>query len=223
MAPVAHQLCICLIWRWPAGDERAADVTGSVLKGRRVVLREKRWEDLDRDYKWKSDPEIARLDATLPVQLSLSQFRALYIYQPPSMEWESRTFGIDTIDGEHIGNCMYYNLDQHLHTVEIGIIIGESAYWNKGYGAEAVEILLRHIFESTRVRKIHLHTLDWNARAQKCFEKCGFRRVGLRNREGYVFLVMELERVRWEEITSSGEEGPGEQAPAVSPTAEQSK
>ncbi len=42
MAPVVHQLCICLIWRWPAGDERAADLTGSVLKGRRVVLREKR-------------------------------------------------------------------------------------------------------------------------------------------------------------------------------------
>jgi RimJ/RimL family protein N-acetyltransferase len=168
------------------------------LRGSSILLREKRWEDAERDYRWKSDPEIARLDATLPVQLSFHQFQALQIYHPPVMDWASKTFAIDTLEGEHIGNCMYYNLDRYAKTVEIGIIIGESQCWNKGYGTEALRLLVRYVFEELRLRRIYLHTLEWNVRAQRAFEKCGFLPSRRRGRDGYLFLVMELDRREWE-------------------------
>ena len=180
-------------------------VTRSKLKGRKVILRDKCSEDAERDYKWKSDPEIAQLDATLPVQISLPQFRALHIYQPPLADWGGRSFAIDTLDGEHIGNCMYYNLDKRMRSIEIGIIIGERSYWNKGYGTEAVSLLVKHIFQELRIEKIHLHTLEWNLRAHRAFEKCGFCASGVRNRDGYVFMVMELQRSHWEKANSSEE------------------
>ena len=100
---------------------------------------------------------------------------------------------------------MYYNLDKRTRSVEIGIIIGEREYWNKGYGTEAVELLIRHIFQEIKLDKIYLHTLEWNARAHRAFEKCGFCECRVRNRDGYVFKVMEIERRHWENSTLSKE------------------
>jgi RimJ/RimL family protein N-acetyltransferase len=185
-------------------------VAKALPKGHKVLLRDKRWGDAEQDHKWKTDPEIAQLDATLPVQLSLSQFRALHIYQPPFADWGGHTFAIDTLDGEHIGNCMYYNLDKHTRSVEIGVIIGERSYWNKGYGTEAISLLVNHIFQELRVEKIYLHTLEWNLRAHRAFEKCGFSTSGVRNRDKYTFMVMELQRSQWEKASTLEEEPPGE-------------
>jgi RimJ/RimL family protein N-acetyltransferase len=36
-----------------------------------------------------------------------------------------------------------------------------------------------------------LHTLDWNVRAQRCFQKAGFVPRGLVQRDGRSFLLME--------------------------------
>ena len=108
-------------------------------------------------------------------------------------------FSIDAIGGKHIGNCTYYNLDKSAKQVEIGIMIGNPDYWAKGYGSEAVGLLIEYIFRETGLERVYLHTLDWNTRAQKSFRKCGFVPCGRRRRDGYDFIVMELYRSMWEE------------------------
>lgn len=181
-------------------------VKRTVLNGNKLVLRDKREGDAKRDYKWKTDPEIARLDASFPIDLSFSQFQALHMDQPPFFtDFGSRTFAIDTLEGEHIGNCMYYNLDKRERSAELGIIIGESAYWNQGYGTEALNLFVKHLFEEMRLGIVYLHTLEWNIRARRAFEKCGFSASGIVNKNGYVFAAMQLERSRWERMNSSQE------------------
>jgi RimJ/RimL family protein N-acetyltransferase len=86
---------------------------------------------------------------------------------------------------------MYYNIDTIRREAEIGITIGEREYWGKGYGADAVQTLVRHIFRVTGFRRIYLKTLDWNTRAQRSFEKAGFRICGRARRGGNAFVVME--------------------------------
>ena len=56
-------------------------------------------------------------------------------------------------------------------------MIGNRDYWGLGYGTDSVNALLGHIFTTTTLDRVYLHTLDWNVRAQRAFAKSGFREV----------------------------------------------
>ena len=168
------------------------------IRSQRVALRGKRLEDAPEDYAWRTDEELSRLDAAPPLRMPYEEFlRALSGELRYSVPWSKR-FAIDTLEGKHIGNCMYYDIDTVRGEAELGIMIGEREYWSQGYGTEAVTCLLDHIFLTTPLRRIYLHTLDWNLRAQRCFEKCGFRAVRKVRRMGYNFILMEQLRDEWE-------------------------
>jgi RimJ/RimL family protein N-acetyltransferase len=164
------------------------------LKGLKVVLREKRESDAARDYVWRCDAELARYDAVLPLKLSVQEFTLYYIEQLRNPKEGRRWFAIENLDGKHIGNCMYYDVDEGRKQAKIGIIIGDREYWGQGYGTEAVKLLVSYIFDETDLNRLHLDTLDWNIRAQRCFQKCGFVVHGRLTKKGNNFLLMELRR-----------------------------
>ena len=173
-----------------------------MIQGRLITLREKHLDDAYQDYQWRIDEELATLDATTPLRMSYDNYLRLIedeLRRP--VPW-SRRFAIDTHDGKLIGNCMYYDIDTIRKQTEIGILIGDREYWNKGYGTDAVDTICRYIFESTDFKKIYLHTLIWNTRAQKSFGKSGFENVREVRKEGYDFLLMELLREKWENMNT---------------------
>lgn len=173
-----------------------------VLEGKKVRLRPKEWRDVQHDYEWSRDPELARLDATSPVTLTLQEYIAGYEEELRRPSQGRYRFAIETLDGQHIGNCMFYDLSEINKQTELGILIGERAYWDKGYGSEATCLLLDHIFKTTDVQKVYLHTLEWNVRAQKGFQKCGFVDQGRRQRDGYYFVLMEVTREQWQRLSN---------------------
>lgn len=167
------------------------------IGGSKVILREKRLADAGNDYRWQSDPELMRLDAApLPV-ISFARYLLDYasVLQHPAPT--SRRFAVEA-DGKHIGNCTCYNISEKQGEAELGIMIGDRDYWDRGYGSDAVATLVNHIFRTTGIWRIYLKTLDWNARAQGCFRKCGFLPCGQLRRDGYSFVLMELPRDRWQ-------------------------
>ena len=170
-----------------------------VLQGEKVKLRSKEWRDVQHDYEWSRDPELARLDATLPVTLTLSEYITGYEEELRRPSQGRYRFAIETLDGQHIGNCMFYDLSDVNKQTELGILVGERAYWDKGYGSEATCLLLDYIFRTTNVQKVYLHTLDWNVRAQKGFQKCGFVVQERRQRDGYYFVLMDVTREQWQQ------------------------
>ncbi len=164
---------------------------GEVARGALVVLREKRLGDAYNDYRWRTDAELARFDAARPFAATYNDYLALFRDELSYPSPYRRSLAIEDAQGRHIGNAMYYNIDTIRREAEIGITIGEREYWAKGYGADAVQTLVRHIFRVTGFRRIYLKTLDWNTRAQRSFEKAGFRICGRARRGGNAFVVME--------------------------------
>jgi len=162
--------------------------------GNKVRLREKRLADATVDYVWKIDPELNQLDAAPLLTISFQQYLSDYTrelrYPPPTR----KRFAIETLDGKHIGNCTYYGIDKAKGEAELGIMIGDRNYWDKGYGANAVTTLVNYIFQYTKLNRIYLKTLASNTRAQKCFAKCGFTPYEHLNYDGYNFVLMELYR-----------------------------
>ena len=58
-------------------------------------------------------------------------------------------------------------------------MIGERAYWSRGYGTDAVTAYLAYLFHEFNLHKVYLRVEEYNARAQRAYEKCGFRRDGV--------------------------------------------
>lgn len=154
--------------------------------------------DAREDYAWQTDPELSRLDAAVTLGISYKQYLSEYTFELCYPGSNRHEFAIETLSGEHIGNCVYYNVSSTERKAELGIMIGNRDYWNKGYGVEAIDALLEYIFRRTRLERIYLTTLTWNIRAQKCFKKCGFSECGQIEREGYKFFLMVIHRDEWE-------------------------
>ena len=176
------------------------------IRGKKVVIREKRLKDIADDYAWRTDKELSRLDATHPLRMSFSEFDRFSRAEILSDNSVSRRLAIDTLDGRHIGNCMYYDVNLKRGEAELGIMIGDRDFWDRGYGTDSVDALLGYIFTSTPLTRIYLHTLEWNARALRSFAKSGFREVKKVRRSGLDFLLMDIDRVQWE---SAGRDGDG--------------
>lgn len=171
-------------------------MVNKVLQGQKIRLRLKKLDDLVNDYAWRCDSELARFDARPSQIISFPDFLVSYV-QEMTPTVDSCRFAIETLEGKQIGNCMYFNLDHDAGQVEIGIMIGDRAYWNQGYGADAIKALVDHIFNTISVTTVCLHTLNWNVRAQHCFTRCGFSPCGFLLRDGHSFIRMETTRSLW--------------------------
>ncbi len=174
----------------------------SDLIGARIILRDKRIEDAEKDYMWRSDPELARLDAAIPLTMSFERYLKLLEDQLKYPTPGSHHYSIDAVrspgqDATFIGNCMYYDLDTVNREAELGIVIGDRDYWSDGYGYDAVTTLLEHLFETRDLKRVYLHTLEWNARAQRSFSNSGFQPLKPVRRMAHDFLLMEVLRADW--------------------------
>ena len=170
-----------------------------MIVGSKVRLRDKKLADAQNDYVWQTDPELTQLDAAPRLTISFPQYLLDYTSELRYSSPSRHQFAIDTLDGKHIGNCVYYNTNETKGEAELGIMIGNRDYWDKGCGTDVVTTLVKYIFSQTNLNRIYLKTLDSNHRAQKCFEKCGFTRYGRVARDGYHFVLMEFYRNQWEE------------------------
>ena len=168
-------------------------------EGEKVRVREKRVEDIRNEYMWRVDPELSRLDATRPMTMSYEDF---FRYSKEEMQfpnYRSKRLAVENLEGVHIGNIMYYDLNMQNSQAELGIMIGDKGYWSSGYGTDTVNTLVRHLFTILELDRVYLHTLSWNYRAQASFAKSGFKLVRNVKRGGQDFILMEVLRSDWEE------------------------
>jgi RimJ/RimL family protein N-acetyltransferase len=169
-----------------------------VIIGSKVRLREKKLSDARNDHGWQSDPELARLDAAPVLSVAFPVYLLDYFSQLHDSGLKRYPLAVETLDGKHIGNCTCYDINAARGEAQLGIMIGDRNYWDKGYGTDAVSTMVSHIFLNTKLGRIYLKTLDWNLRAQKCFQHCGFTPCGHLNRDGNKFVLMEIRREQWQ-------------------------
>jgi len=169
-----------------------------MINGSKIIIRGKGPDDAWDDYAWEADPELARLDAAPVVTIPYSQYLIDFTHELKAPRATGRRFSVCTLDGKHIGNCSYYNLSKYRSETELGIMIGNRDYWDKGYGTDVVTTLVDFIFSELNVDRIYLKTLESNTRAQKCFQKCGFMPYEHNSRGGTNFMLMEIYRHQWQ-------------------------
>ena len=165
-----------------------------IARGRRTTMRRKRMADAADEYAWRSDEELARFDASNPTRVPFVDYQRNWSFDLRFTDAGARSFAVEDERGRHIGNIMYYNYDGARREAELGISIGRQDCWSQGYGRDAVTAFVSHLFETTELQRLYLHTLEWNERAYRAFAGAGFARCRTAWRNGSTFLVMELRR-----------------------------
>ena len=95
-------------------------------------------------------------------------------------EWQERpsrhvVFGIQTKDGQAIGDISLGWVMAHHRLAMLGAAIGEPDYWGGGYGTDALLLIVDYAFNWLDLHKVWLGTMGLNERVLRQMEKVGFR------------------------------------------------
>ena len=123
--------------------------------------------------RWSRDSEYWRLISPAPALPRTAQAVRQNLEEEPSptgFEFAIRTLAEDRFIGE-VG--LWVDGWAHEHAW-LGIHIGERDYWGKGYGTDAIRLILRYGFTELGLRRVSLSVLATNARAIRAYEKVGF-------------------------------------------------
>ncbi|MGE5578884.1 MAG: GNAT family N-acetyltransferase [Bacillota bacterium] len=149
-----------------------------MLRGEKVNLRAIELTDLDNVMAWINDPEVTRHLLVGLWPLSRGAEAQWIERRAKDADPTDKALVIETKDGVYLGGIGLHRIDFASGTAEAGIVIGRKDYWGKGYGTDALRVLLKHAFENLRLRKVYLSVFGSNMRAQKSYAKLGFREVG---------------------------------------------
>ncbi len=154
------------------------------LIGERVYLGPVEREDFSQLYLWGNDPEIRGLTGeVLPTyQDSFEDFQAR-LRTDSSRVW----FGVVVKENDRlIGEAGLLRMFPAWRTTDLSLIIGDRTAWRKGYGTEAMDLLLDYAFGYLNFHRVAIGVVGSNERALKFYEKVGFKREGIQ-RDGYYF------------------------------------
>jgi RimJ/RimL family protein N-acetyltransferase len=154
------------------------------LCGSRVRLRPLERMDLPRYQELFSDPEINLFYGGLGVPENLAKLQRRY----DAGEYDTTDrFLLLVIEAEGtiIGALVLRNTENlPSRSATFGILIGDPAYLNRGYGSEASTLLLDYAFAVLGYHKVNLDLFEYNASARAMYEKLGFVAEG-RRRENH--------------------------------------
>ncbi|MCL2299040.1 MAG: GNAT family N-acetyltransferase [Firmicutes bacterium] len=159
------------------------------IPGERIYLSPIDPDDLETYVKWLNDIEVTRWLGGFSGMTTLLNERAWI--EENTKKTDCYQFAIvlreddNARGGRLIGGVGLMDLNQLHQKATLGIFIGEAEDRGKGYGAEAIRLLLEYGFRWLGLRNIDLHVHSDNARAIACYKKAGFKECG--RRHGVVF------------------------------------
>lgn len=154
------------------------------LEGKNIYLSPMNVEDSDKYVKWLNDRKVT--DGTHSTSRLINEVTERDWIQK-NMEKGEYTFGIILQEtDELIGNCGIMHVNAIDGKATLGIFIGEEEDRGKGYGAEALNLLLDYGFNQLRCHNIDLGVFSFNERAINCYKKLGFKEYGRRHESYYL-------------------------------------
>jgi len=177
-----------------------------MIVGDRIRLRAIRREDLPLFVKWLNDPEVRR--GLVHCHPFSDEDEEDWYESMRKRPLEEHPLTIEILVGNEwtpIGDCGLLGINWRVRESEFGIFIGEKEHWDKGYGTEALLLMLRHGFETLNLNRIGLRVYADNPRAIRSYEKAGFVHEGTL-RQGHYHdgeyidvLMMSVLRSEWGE------------------------
>lgn len=107
-------------------------------------------------------------------------------------------------DKNYLGGCGVNGIDAKNRVAMVGLFLGKE-HCGKGYGTDALRILVDFCFKEVNLNKVKLGVFSFNKRAIRCYENIGFKTEGVLRQEIYRqgryhdTIIMSLLRSEWEQ------------------------
>lgn len=154
------------------------------LKGEKLYLRILTKKDINERYlSWLNDTEVVRF---MRHRAFPTTFKALEEFIA-SRRWPNDlTLAIiDKKTNKHIGNIGLTSIDWVNRKAELGMLLGDKLFWNKGYMSEAFNLMTEHAFQRMNLHKLYAGTESDNKAAVALFKKMGWQLEGRFKEETY--------------------------------------
>lgn len=180
-----------------------------VLTGDRVLLRAFTELDIAAMGSVLADPELLRLTGS--VHSTAEADHRSPVLEQSTLDWYRGLAArgdrldlaiIDRASGRCVGEVVLNDLDAGNDSCSFRILIGPEGR-DRGLGSEATQLIVDHAFRTTALHRISLQVYAFNPRAQRVYERAGFRAEG-RLKDAFRFddarvdaVVMALLRTDW--------------------------
>lgn len=151
------------------------------ISGERLFLSPLNPKDIEIYTKWMNDKSVSENIGSYYKMISL----------PIEEKWiekasKKNNFAIVLRqNNELIGNISLTNINYINQTATLGIFIGENKNRNKGYGKEAIKLILEYAFNTLNLKNIMLCVCSFNKNAIRTYENIGFKKIGSRRKAIY--------------------------------------
>ena len=154
-----------------------------MIIGEKIILREIEEADLNSIVKWRNDPAILRwLFSYSP----LNKTKQRRWYEKYLDDDSQQTFIIEVKEEKiPIGTVGLTNIDYKNQRAELGVLIGDESWQNKGIGKEALDLLIKFVSDEMNIRKIKAIVFEENVPAIRLYKSCGFVEEGVLKKEVY--------------------------------------
>ncbi|PLS18011.1 GNAT family N-acetyltransferase [Bacillus sp. M6-12] len=183
-------------------------INNNLFYGDRIKLSASREEDAAIMVKWGEDTEYLRnVDTEIAFPKNKEEFEAEGKAAPNVAYFRLRTIKDDQL----IGFAAIHSIEWNNRAGLLAMGIGDSSNRNKGYGSEALRLILRYAFNELNLDRVGLEVIEYNKGGIRAYEKAGFQQEGRKRsvvyRDGkrYDIIVMGVLRPEWEDIHTATE------------------
>jgi RimJ/RimL family protein N-acetyltransferase len=148
----------------------------NLFEGDLVRLTAPRPEDNELFSKWTHNTEYSRLVDADPIPPMSPEAFA---------EWEkgivgpnSNLFRIRTREDDKLIGFVALEVTWANQSAFLAIGIGDPHFWGKGYGTDAMKLLMQYAFQELGLYRVGLNVISANERAMRLYERLGFIREG---------------------------------------------
>ena len=150
-----------------------------MIIGKDVRLRAMERSDLPLFVSWFADPDVREFLTTR--SLYSMSFEEGWYENMLKVPIENHPMMIDIlVDNQWlpVGDIALPEINWINRQAEVGVMIGEKAYWNRGFGTQAMRLMLHYAFDTINLNRVYLEVYEPNIRGIHCYEKAGFIKEG---------------------------------------------
>jgi RimJ/RimL family protein N-acetyltransferase len=126
---------------------------------------------------WSNDSEFTRFQKPGPV---MPQPESDFDESCRSSDSDRVGFMVRTLEDDRlISYATFLDVDRVSGSTMLGIGLADRDYWGRGYGSDALQVVLRYGFQELNLHRIALNVWSLNPRAIRAYEKAGFHREAI--------------------------------------------
>lgn len=153
----------------------------------RIGVRGLTIKELDGNYLyWFNDAEVCAFNSHFAYPKNPESLKSFILKLDSTSEFIVWAI-YDRADGVHIGNIGLRVFNRIDNNAELSFLLGEKAYWGRGYGFEAGQMMLNHGFNVLNLQRIYCGCAGSNIPMQKLAIKLGFIQEGVRRKNLYLW------------------------------------